>query len=113
MAMYSEVIKCDLSLKYVYAVALEFGLPKPRENEHKQGHAMHFTADDIRKWVDRADEHMRHDMCDPHLWYIASLLRTHAVDYIGRISTETSLPYGLERKNYLRKMTRKYRFYFL
>lgn len=113
MGQRSEAIKMDLPLRYVWTVALEFGLPTPREDEHKRGDAVHFTADDIRKWQDRAEEHLRHDMCDPHLFLIATVLHTHARDYIGKVSIECSLPYGLKRKNYLRKMTRKYRFYFL
>jgi len=111
MGMYSEVIKCDLSLKYVWAVAEEFGLPRPREDEHK-GHAMHFRADDIRKWYDRAEEHLRHDMCDPHLFHIATVLRTHALDYLN-VAMRNAPNSGMKRKNYLRKATRRYRFLFL
>jgi hypothetical protein len=74
---------------------------------------MHFRAEDVRKWHERAEEHLRHDMCDPHLFYIARILHTHAIHYLNKVSRETSLSYGLERKNYFRKMTRKYRFYFM
>ena len=46
MGMYSESVKCDLSLRYVYTVAQEFGLPTPRESNHND-HAMHMRLRDV------------------------------------------------------------------
>jgi hypothetical protein len=108
MGMYSEVIKCDLSVKYVFAVANEFGLPTPREC-HPNDHCMEMRLRDVRPWLDAAE-----DATDVHLFYIARLMHEHCQAYISKVGREASgIPYGRKRLKYFQRASKRYRLLFL
>jgi len=108
MGMYSESVKCDLSLRYVYTVAQEFGLPTPRESNHND-HAMHMRLRDVKAWVDAAEETV-----DVHLFYCARVMYEHALAYLNAVSREAApMPYGRKRLKFFQRASRKYRFLFL
>lgn len=106
MGMYSEIVKCHLSIKYVFAVAREFGLPTPRETE---SHAMEMRLADVKAWVEAAE-----DTTDVHLFYCARLMHEHALEYLNKVGREAApIPYGRTRLKFFQRASRKYRFLFL
>lgn len=111
MGMYSETIKCDLSYKYVYHTGLSHGLPLPREM--KNDHAVYFTCNDVKAWEDYLDERRHGDLAiDRDVYHITLLLRTHALDYINKVSREAPQQPARKRLKFFQRASKKYRLSF-
>ena len=110
MGIYSEQVKMNFNIKAIYRQAALFGLPTPTEDGCD--YMLYFTAADVKQWVDFVYD--RNNLIDINgeLEFIGRILDTHATNYIHNASQDAPESPSSLRKDYLRKATKSYRFYF-
>jgi len=114
MGIYSVAVEISLNIKSFFRVAAEFGLPEPTTED---GIFYEMKANQVKEWMAHYHSEAFNAYSSHHRYandadYILCMkvIEQHASSYIYKLTQ--AAPEGQERRAFLRKGSKKYRFAF-
>ena len=104
MGIYSVAVDISLNIKMFFRVAAKFNLPEPTTED---GIFYELNASQAKEWNEFG---MNDDYEDPELILTKYAIHEHCSNYIYKLTQ--AAPEGKNRRAFLRKGSKKYRFAF-